>query len=288
MQDQKLDNNIGPVYIGRPLESFFNSLHASYYETFGRVADTPNSEGHSFNPVISEIFSPGTLSCLSTESDLTYPMMLFFITQYSSEVRPVTGNKSTLLISTVTPEELGFRMVAYNFRCGIKQLRAGHLVARQWPRLTKIAGQIIDKGIFYYNEEPINLKEILAVQENTSTDSQNSQDILSSSPLGKEPVGLILIHDMETDWLNNSDVTRRVEELRTIATDFQLSVIITHSVQDQSSSGIPSDVAKYFDFMMPLQAENNRYKLSVDHHEKGFVGTIPLVMHPEIGVMEDH
>lgn len=278
-------------HVGVPLQEFFSEVHASLHESFGREISSINSVDQTLYFFISNIFLPGTLSCLTADNNLIYPTLLLFINKYMKGYRNEIGMKNSLLISPVSPEEMVFRIIAYNLRTGKDRLRDGIAIGQDWPKLVRIAGIIHDGNIFSLSEEPECLRNSISSEDNRFSNSKRLRDVFDSPMSKNVPFGLIIIHsdpESQKDGLKNiSEFTRRLEELRKIATDFQLAVIVTHNIQDQMISSNPSDFEKRFDYQMELQPEMNRYALSVSHRENGLVGTIPLVMFPEIGVMED-
>lgn len=279
MHPQDIQNKNAAKHIGVPFQEFFSEVSSSLSETFGREVYSLNSEDHTLKFFISNIFLPGTLSCLNADDDLIYPALLLFINKYAMGFRNEIGRKSTLLISPVPPEELVFRILACNVRTGKNRLRDGVVIWPDWAKLVKIAGIIHDGNIFILNEEPECLRDSIALQDVTYSDSKQI------------PFGLVIIHShpksQNDDCKNNPEFMRRLVELRAISTDLQISIIITRNIEDQLATSIPHELEKFFDYQMVLRPEMNRYTLSVSHHENGLVGTIPLVMFPEIGVIED-
>ena len=291
MHTRDIQNKNTVKHVGLPLQDFFSEVHASLHESFGREISSTNSVDQTLNFFISNIFLPGTLSCLTADNDLIYPTLLLFINKYARGYRNVIGMKSSLFISPVPPEEMVFRIIAYHLRTGKNRLRDGIAIGQDWPKLVRIAGIIHDSNIFSLSEEPECLRNSISCEDNRFSDSKRLREVFDSPMFRGIPFGLIIIHtDPESQkdgFQNSSEFTRRLEELRKIATDFQLSVIVAQNIQDQMTSSNPSDFEKRFDYQMELQPEMTRYALSVTHSENGLVGTIPLVMFPEIGVMED-
>jgi hypothetical protein len=289
MYQQKNKDNNGVKYVGGTLEKLFSSLRESYSETLGRKYSSPSSEDHIFDLFTSSIFSPGTLNCLCADKDIIYPTLLLFINKYAKGYRKEIGIKSSLLVSSVPSDDFVFRIIAYNLRIGINRLRKGHLIGQDWPKITRIAGLIHDSNMYFLNEEPQCLRNVVGFQNDAFKDTKRLKNVFSSAS-DRIPLGLIIIHDDEslTDERQNSpEFMSRLEELRSIAMDFQLSIIISHNIQNKEPLSLPPALVHHFDFQMKLQSEMNRYTLSIAHEENGLVGTIPLVMFPEIGVMED-
>lgn len=291
MYSRDIQNKNTAKHVGVPLQEFFSEVNTSLHETFGREICSTNSVDLTLSFFISNIFLPGTLSYVTADKDLIYPSLLLFINKYMKGYRNKIGMRSSLLISPVPPEELVFRIIAYNLRTSKNRLRDGIVIGQDWPKLVRIASIIHDGNIFSLSEVPECLRDSISCEDNRFSDSKRLRDVFDLPMSKKVPFGLIIIHtDPESQkkvWQNSPEFMSRLEKLRTIATDFHLSVIITHNAQDQMISSILPGLEKYFDYQMELRPEINGYTLSVSHQVNGLVGTIPLVMFPEIGAMED-
>lgn len=289
MKVQNIQGENVVQHVSEPLEELFSSLHNSFYETFGKEFSSINSDDSPLSLFLNSIFLPGTLSCLSADKDLIYPSLLLFVNKYAKGDQNGIKLKSLLFISPVAPEELVFRTMASDLRIGINGLQNGALMLQDWPHLVRLAGIIHDSKIYTLNEEPECLRDIVDFHDNALEDTIHLKNVFNSSLDSRIPFGLIIIHsdsESEKNTFNNPECLRRLEELRSLTADFHLSIILTRNVPDQVAS-IPSDIEKYFDYQMRLQPEANRYTLSVTGRENRLVGKIPLVMIPEIVVMED-
>lgn len=263
-------SEIKPVYAMKPLECFLRSVQTAYESAFGQELSCRSAEELTLYSFPSTLFKPGTISCLAAPPRLMMPLFLKFLLDHADS----NNEAASLLISKVRPEELVIRMAAYYSRIGINRLRRGQLGVADWAGLVRSSSRIYESNIFFAHGGEFGIREMI-----------------DNHPERAKPLELVLINDffnaLGEHSLCTEEMAEKLDELKTVATESNVAVVVSYSLKGPEKEGVLSTVKNHCDVFMTLHPAGGRYELLVQNMKHGESGNIPLILIPEIGVMED-
>lgn len=259
-----------PVYIRQPLEGFLKSVESAYESNFGRERRNCSPEEFTLYSLPTTLLEPGTVNCLAAPPRLSTPLLLKLLLDHADNNKEA----ASLFVSHIPPEELLIRMTAYYSRIGINRLRRGQLGVADWPHLIRISSQIYESNIFF-----------------AQGGWHSVRDLIVNHSERAQPFGLILINDffgtIKEQDIHNKGLIEKLVKLRVLAEEYKIAIVVSCDFVEPFREEPLPIFKEILELYMTLLPCAGKHELTIEKRMRGEIGKIPLMLIPEIGVMED-
>ncbi len=269
--------------IGKTLKPFFKRLkqvwesraeidHKRFRNKPGtiRVGQNNIADNTSFLYFMMNLFKPGCMSHISVRPGLALPLSLMLLLKYSRGIQQAENRKKALFISLTHPIEIAENVMAHCLRRSVKPMLNGKILDRDWPYLTRAAGEVYDLCIDFWKEDVFFETDFL-------------KHILQSS---EWPYGLVVINDstgrLEEDSYGTINPLQQLKSIRLLATALNIPVIVINSSLQKDV--MDTDV---FDHIAQLSDDVDRYQLFISKSNKSAYGKLTFVMSRKCNILED-